>query len=111
MTDKPVPSTISVAFTPQQLADLRHLINVAIWIRTEQVMNESVALMTVAPVLLDATLPPVTIINENLNVARAMKDLDFARAYWVRFNQMLKDIGKQSMHPSWYSPEDFKNGT
>jgi hypothetical protein len=99
--------TVSLTMTLQDLADLRHLVSIAVWIRSEQIENEEVHLLMVKPEDLSSLLPPVTVQNDMLNVRRATGDMNAARIAWGRMNTLLKQRHAEALTPSWHTPEDL----
>jgi hypothetical protein len=103
--------TVSLTMTLQDLADLRHLVSIAVWIRSEQIENEEVNLLTVRPEDLDSLLPPVVIQNDMLNIRRAKGDMNAARIAWGRMNTLLNLRHAEALTPSWHTPEDLADNS
>lgn len=96
---------INLTLTLQEIADLRYLVSVAVWVRSEQISNEKFSVFTLHPNAVDSTLlPPTTIENDMLNVGRAMKDFEKGRETWSSLSLLLKGTEEEKSGPSWHEP-------
>lgn len=105
-----MPEKDVLVLSHQELADIRHLISIAVWIRGEQVDNSDVALMKLEPTGIDSTLPPLVVNNDLLNVRRSTQDRDIGIAWWRRLTSILVRSGNEKLGPSWHKPEDLQGG-
>lgn len=99
---------IKLEITPQELADWRHLVSIAVWIRSEQIHGEDAAYLTIQPQQLNSTVPPVGLSNELLSMGRAMKDFDVGQTVWRQMTELLKPFKADKLLPSWHKPEDLR---
>lgn len=90
----------SLTLTAQEVADLRHLVSIAVWIRSEQLGAENVVMQIKAEGI-DSVLPPVQLINEGFVVHLAMGDVNGGMHWWKRLTASLELLNSAQLRPSW----------
>lgn len=102
MADKLVDCT-EVTMPSQDLIDLRHLVGVAAWIRSEQVAGGEAGL-SLLEVSNRGALPDYTTINAaNMCLENIRRDLALAQKIYMRLTRALEDAGLSSTPPSSWS--------
>lgn len=92
----------TVTLTAQEIADLRHLVSVAVWIRSEQLAQRNVQrrLQSVDP---DPALPmPETHIDtRSLVIPMCKADLTNGQYYHGKLTGILERLGESSLQARW----------
>lgn len=92
--------TTTLTLTAQDLADLRHLVSVAVWIRSEQLGAENVV-MQIQGQGVDSRMPPVEFINDGFVIHWAMGELNGGQRWWKRLTASLELLDSAQLQPSW----------
>jgi hypothetical protein len=99
----------TIKFTREQIADLRALVSIAVWIRSEQLAQRDVVrlLNTVDPARWVSLPTPATQIDTRaLMVAYCVADQENAIKWWTRLDAMLKVLGATDLDPTWRRHDD-----
>lgn len=89
-----------LTFTSQELADLRHLVSIAVWVRSEQMGAENVV-MIIKDQGVDSRVPPIEYINEGFVIRSAMGDMHGGMVWWKRLTALLELADGAGLRPSW----------
>lgn len=89
----------------QDIADLRHLLSIAVWIRTDQLGHPNSVRM-VAAGSWDASAPPIKINTHGVSLRNCQGDLDHALEWWKRLTAILDKLKVVAFH-SWFD-NDFQ---
>lgn len=90
--------------TPQFLADLRHLVSIAVWIRSEQMAQRDVQrlIRTVDPATWDSIPTPLTFIDtRQLVLGDCADDQANGILMWNKLDAMLDIFGAKALKSSW----------
>lgn len=94
----------TLSLEKQQIADLRALVSIAVWIRSEQLTQKDVVrlLATNDPVKWTQIPTPMTRIDTRaLVLSYCVADQENAIRWWNRLDGILKLLDATDMQPSW----------
>ena len=90
----------SLTLTAQELADLRHLVSIAVWIRSEQMGAES-TLQNIHAHGIATDMWPIQINNDLMQVKAVMADMHHGQLWWKRLTACLELLDSPTLSPSW----------
>ena len=96
-----------VSFTIQQLADIKRLIGIAVWIRSEQMAQRDVV-VKIRSKDFKADMPSTHHDTRMLMVENCMLDLENGKKYWQFLHDELHAWGVQP-EPSWLQKRGDEN--
>lgn len=103
----------TMEITPQFLADLRALVSIAVWIRSEQMAQRDVVrlLTTSDPSKWrDIPMPATRIDTRALVLGHCVADHESAIKWWTRLDSALKVLDAANLEPSWRHQQQPKEG-
>lgn len=75
--------------TVQELADLRHLVSIAVWIRSHQLANKG-AVRLLRSGAMGEEMPACEIDARDLSVGACQADMVHGQRYWERITKLLE---------------------
>lgn len=92
---------IPLSLTVQEVADLRHLISIAVWIRAEQMGSES-TIQNIHAHGIATNMLPIQINNDLMQVKAVMADMANGQKWWKRLSALLELANAPQTGPSWH---------
>lgn len=86
------------------IAELRALVSIALWIRSEQMIQRDVQRLvkTVDPATWDKVSVPMTFIDtRDLMLSNAIAEQAAARDWWNKLDTILESFDERALQPKW----------
>lgn len=93
-----------VLLSLQELADLRHLISIAVWIRSAQLAQPG-AVRLIRSGQVEVSMPPVELDTRDLSLSACHADMVHGQRYWERITKLLEGADALPAQAFWRKVE------